>query len=307
MNGCKTRSVPTARTARKCKEIDSNLEIQEIQEATASEPLTLDEEYAMQRSWRSDPDKLTFILCRPISIPIPPSREAATATSPSPSTFTSAGSINDTNTTPTLTPEDDSPPSMIGDINLFLRIDDGDEDDAAPKLVGEIELMVAEKANQRRGFGRAALLVFLRYIAEYESGILAEFARGGLDEEVKERFGLVSSSSTSTTTSSGTATATSISGKAEGRGKGASEEKEGKEEGKNTGLEFSYLSVKIGQSNTRSLALFESLGFSKVSDEPNFFGEFELRRVDLEMSSISEEMGRVGVEGYSEIVYRPNE
>ncbi|CAL5873751.1 uncharacterized protein PFLUO_LOCUS8033 [Penicillium psychrofluorescens] len=180
---------------------------------------------------------------------------------------------------------------MIGDINLFLRIDDGDEDDAAPKLVGEIELMVAEKANQRRGFGRAALLVFLRYIAEYESGILAEFARGGLDEEVKERF----------------ATATSISGKAEGRGKGASEEKEGKEEGKNTGLEFSYLSVKIGQSNTRSLALFESLGFSKVSDEPNFFGEFELRRVDLEMSSISEEMGRVGVEGYSEIVYRPNE
>jgi hypothetical protein len=188
---------------------------------------------------------------------------------------------------------------MIGDINLFLRIDDGDEGDSAPQLIGEIELMVAEKANQRRGFGRAALLVFLRYVAEHESGILAEFVRGGIDEGVKGRFGLVSSSSTS----SGTATATSISGKAEGKGKEESEEKEGKD----TGLGFSYLSVKIGQSNTRSLALFESLGFSKVSNEPNFFGEFELRRVKVERSCISEEMCRVGVEGYSEVVYRPSE
>lgn len=193
---------------------------------------------------------------------------------------------------------------MIGDINLFLRIDDGDEGDSAPQLIGELELMVAEKANQRRGFGRAALLVFLRYIAEHESDILAEFARGGIDEDVKRRFGLASSSSS---TSSGTATAIYISGKAEEKGKEESEEKEKEEEGKNTGLGFSYLSVKIGQSNTRSLALFESLGFGKVSDEPNFFGEFELRRVDLEVSGISEEMCRVGVEGYSEVVYRPSE
>ncbi|KAJ5610494.1 hypothetical protein N7510_007213 [Penicillium lagena] len=266
---------------------------EEIQEATASEPLTLDEEYAMQRSWRLDPDKLTFIICRPIHIPIPPYSEAATSTS------TSAGVINNINTAPTLTPEDDSPPNMIGDINLFLRIDDGDEGDSAPQLIGEIELMVAEKANQRRGFGRAALLIFLRYIAEHESGILAEFVRGGIEEGGKGRFGLVSSSST--------ATAFAISGKAEGKGTEESEGKVGEGEGKNTGLEFSYLSVKIGQSNTRSLALFESLGFSKVSDEPNFFGEFELRRANLETSDISEEMYRVEVEGYSEIVYRPGE
>ncbi|KAJ5812115.1 hypothetical protein N7474_008416 [Penicillium riverlandense] len=196
---------------------------------------------------------------------------------------------------------------MVGDINLFLRIDDGDDGDSAPQLIGEIELMVAEKANQRRGFGRAALLVFLRYIAEHESGILAEFVRGGIDEGVKRRLGLVSSSTTTTTTSSGTATATSISEEAERKEKEPREPKEGEEEGKNTRLEFSYLSVKIGQSNTRSLALFESLGFSKVSDEPNFFGEFELRRVDLKMSCISEEMCRAGVEGYSEIEYRPSE
>nr|CCA28243.1 conserved unknown protein putative [Albugo laibachii Nc14] len=35
-----------------------------LQECTASEPLTLDQEYAMQTSWRDDPKKCTFIILR---------------------------------------------------------------------------------------------------------------------------------------------------------------------------------------------------------------------------------------------------
>ncbi|OJD31146.1 acyl-n-acyltransferase [Diplodia corticola] len=122
-----------------------------IREATASEPLTLDEEYAMQRSWRDDADKLTFIVC------IAP---------PSPTTEIRAR-------------VHDAPAAMIGDVNLFLVPDDDDDDegdDGRPlAVVGELEIMIASATHQNRGYGAAVLSAFMAYIRRRIDGILAEY------------------------------------------------------------------------------------------------------------------------------------
>lgn len=129
----------------------------EIQAATASEPLTVEEEYDMQQSWRQDADKLTFI----IGIPDTPLENAQFIKG-------HAGY------------------AMIGDVNLFIT---ADFDEAAGKdaLVGELELMVAEKSQQGRGLGRAALVAFLQFIVENERKILDEY-RAGKQGVVKQRF-----------------------------------------------------------------------------------------------------------------------
>ncbi|CEN61840.1 hypothetical protein ASPCAL08488 [Aspergillus calidoustus] len=215
---------------------------EEIQEATASEPLSLEEEYAMQQSWRADADKLTFIVCLPVQA--------------------EDGNEN-------LSNHADSPARMIGDINLFLRIDDGEEGTSAPQIVGEIELMIAEKKDQRRGFGKAALLAFLRYVVEREAEILGEFVRR--DEGARKTFG------------------------------DGEEKREGGE------VKFEALSVKIGQKNERSLALFEGVGFRKLGEEPNYFGEWELRRMGLDLRGVEEQLKVAGVEGYREVVYERTE
>ena len=144
----------------------------DLQAATASEPLSMTEEYDMQRSWRTDNDKLTFIVCH--------SRESENVSQ------TVRGS------------QDDRPERMIGDINLFLfepEGDDEDEDDSAEQapnstktsnaLVGEIELMIARKDLHRQGYGRAALLSFTAYILETWALIAAEYSSGAGDQTTR--------------------------------------------------------------------------------------------------------------------------
>ncbi|KAK8168248.1 GNAT domain-containing protein [Phyllosticta citrichinensis] len=147
----------------------------ELREATASEPLTLDEEYAMQASWRGDADKLTFIACTAPVLPAPTAAEAV---------------VQGT--------KHDAPPAMIGDVNLFLVEDDEEEEDededdeargarqraardvgeaaaAAVAVIGEVEIMVASKAHQGQGFGQAVLQAFLTYVRRNLDAVLGEF------------------------------------------------------------------------------------------------------------------------------------
>ncbi len=95
-----------------------------LQEATASEPLTIEEEYEMQRSWRNDKDKCTFII-------LDKSLPDAQSVSPRGGT-------------------------MAGDTNIFLN--DSDRADHA-----EIEIMVAEPSSRGRGLALEALQLFMAY------------------------------------------------------------------------------------------------------------------------------------------------
>lgn len=76
---------------------------QEILEATASEPLSLEKEFEMQKSWREDQDKLTFILL-------------------------SAQMIEDGKT---------ELEAMIGDVNLFLNDPEDDQAGEVEVMIAE--------------------------------------------------------------------------------------------------------------------------------------------------------------------------
>ncbi|KAI7905025.1 GNAT domain-containing protein [Cokeromyces recurvatus] len=106
-----------------------------LQEMTASEPLTLEEEYDMQRSWHEDEEKLTFII----------------TTVPKDSNLLlkdlSESDIKD-NTV------------MIGDVNIFFNDPDND------RTFGEIEVMIAEPEYRRTGRGKDALKIMMCYAME---------------------------------------------------------------------------------------------------------------------------------------------
>ncbi|KAL0943652.1 n-acetyltransferase 9 [Colletotrichum truncatum] len=123
----------------------------DIQEATASEPLTLEEEYENQQSWRTSHDKLTFIICEPL----PATSDAASA---------QAGEV-------------DAPARMIGDINFFVYPHD-DEEEGEGAYVGEVDVMVAAKEHRGKGVGYAAVTSLLVYVHQNQDRILKEYIEG---------------------------------------------------------------------------------------------------------------------------------
>ncbi|XP_078081415.1 alpha/beta-tubulin-N-acetyltransferase 9 [Mustelus asterias] len=96
---------------------------EELQKLTASEPLTLEQEYQMQRSWWEDADKCTFIVLDKLRWV--------------------SGSC---------TEED----CMVGDVNLFLT-------DPEDRTMAEIEIMIAEPSYRGMGFGKEATMMMMYY------------------------------------------------------------------------------------------------------------------------------------------------
>ncbi|KAM0813492.1 putative GNAT domain-containing protein [Seiridium cardinale] len=156
-----------------------------IREATASDRLTLEEEYENQISWRTSADKLTFIVCKPLD------------DSSEPAEVVVAGDA-------------DRDERMVGDINLFLTPwddDNYDEKDASTDnkaggaqsngsiehrspeqkyCVGEVDIMIANDADRGKGMGRAAVSAFLWFIKKNVSRIVAEYAASTGDSDSPE-------------------------------------------------------------------------------------------------------------------------
>ncbi|XP_042371295.1 N-acetyltransferase 9-like, partial [Plectropomus leopardus] len=95
----------------------------ELQQLTASEPLTLDQEYDMQKSWREDDDKCTFII-------LDKQRWADSSV--------------------------EEEQCMVGDVNMFLT------DPADPSLA-ELEVMIAEPSYRGKGIGKEVTRMMMSY------------------------------------------------------------------------------------------------------------------------------------------------
>ncbi|KAK6155301.1 hypothetical protein DH2020_009549 [Rehmannia glutinosa] len=97
-----------------------------ILQATASEPLTLDQEYEMQLSWIQDPLKQTFIVL---------DRELV---------------VGD------FIHGEAHPEAMVGDVNIFMN----DLDD--PQMA-EVEIMIAEQKSRGKGLAKESIQLMMAF------------------------------------------------------------------------------------------------------------------------------------------------
>ncbi|KAM6964659.1 alpha/beta-tubulin-N-acetyltransferase 9 [Tautogolabrus adspersus] len=95
----------------------------ELQQLTASEPLTLEQEYDMARSWREDNDKCTFI-------------------------------ILDKQLWADSSVEEEK--CMVGDVNIFLT-------DPLDPTLAELEIMIAEPSYRGKGIGKEVTRIMMCY------------------------------------------------------------------------------------------------------------------------------------------------
>lgn len=123
----------------------------ELRRLTASEALSLEEEYDMQRAWREDSDKLTFIL-------LDRAHFLASSTA------------------------DRELQAMIGDVNLFLQTQDA---------CAELEVMLAEPAARGKGLGSEAvraMMLFASSVGALPNDVTSFSAKIGEDNEASRKL-----------------------------------------------------------------------------------------------------------------------
>ncbi|KAJ2006338.1 N-acetyltransferase 9 [Coemansia thaxteri] len=104
-----------------------------LQEMTGSEPLSIDQEYDMQQSWRNDDDKCTFIVLA----------KDVDAKQEDPTIFDSS--------------------RMIGDVNFYLN-------NVYNPHEAELEVMIAEDSYAGKGVATEVLQLMMHY-AVYDVGV----------------------------------------------------------------------------------------------------------------------------------------
>ncbi|EFA84870.1 N-acetyltransferase 9 [Heterostelium album PN500] len=121
------------------------MQSEEIRELTASDLLTLEEEYENQQSWYEDSKKCTFIILDKEKIKKDKDGELLVESIVK-----------------------DYLDSMAGDVNLFWN--EYEEEGSA-----EVEVMIAEPSCRRRGFGSEAIEIMMHYAVTNLSDITTRF------------------------------------------------------------------------------------------------------------------------------------
>ena len=124
----------------------------DLLQATGSEPLSLQEEYEMQESWRTDENKCTFIVLQRNKLSRGPPEQH--------------GQVDDEFIFENIG-------AMVGDVNLFLSEQEEEEssdeqpvepkEDASRGIQAELDIMVAEESARGQGIGLEACCLMMLY------------------------------------------------------------------------------------------------------------------------------------------------
>lgn len=133
-------------------------------QTTASEPLSLEEEYDMQKSWCNDSNKCTFIVL--VNDNNSSNSNILTEDNKNSITYNNSDSINNNKDIE----------NMCGDVNLFLN-------DIDNKFNAEIEVMIAESQHRGKGFAKEAVFLMMSYGIN-KIGINRFYAKINKDNEI---------------------------------------------------------------------------------------------------------------------------